>query len=353
MNQASVLVVDDVAVFRTVITVALEHAGFQVVGAAATGAEALDLIQRLRPALMTLDLAMPGMGGLDVLRAMTRLPPDLRLPRVVVFSAHSADGAGATMEALRLGAGDFVLKQGGADGASAIAEHLIPALRALQTAAPTPPPRTAVATGRIPSPVPFALPLATQQRRIVAIAASTGGPPALELAFRHLPADLPVPIVITQHMPPVFTAVFAEHLQRVGRLRVVEAEDGMRLEPAVAYIAPGDWHLTVAEIEGAPRIVLNRSPAIFGLRPAADVMFASLARVFGGRVVAVIFTGMGCDGTAGAQTLKAAGAAVLTQTRETCVVYGMPAAADQAGLADAHFTPEGFTRALSGFNLRA
>ena len=354
-NGSTVLVVDDMALYRTVIGRALEEAGFTVVGKAANGAGGLADLQRLAPALMTLDLEMPGMGGLDVLREMAKLPSTVPRPQVVVFSAHSAEGAGVTLEALRLGAVDFVLKPTSADGMQAIKDRLIPALQALK-----PPPLAVRAIGQSPSRIPTtaivkppaAATLQLQQRRILIIASSTGGPPALERAFKFLPANFPVPILITQHMPPVFTKVMAEHLQRISRIRVVEADDGMVLEPGTAYVAPGDWHLQVNEVNHVARIHLVQSERIFGLRPAADVMFPSVAKIFGGKVLAAIFTGMGSDGTAGGKVIKAAGAALLTQTRESCVVYGMPAAADDAGLADGHFTPETFAETVAAYQLR-
>ena len=355
MMSNTVLVVDDMALYRTVISRALEEAGFTVVGKSANGTVGLADLQRLTPALMTLDLEMPGMGGLDVLREMAKLPPTVPRPRVVVFSAHSAEGAGVTLEALRLGAADFVLKPTSADGMQAIKDRLIPALQALK---PLPPPAPAVSktptrvpTATIAKP-PLAGALQQTQRRILAIASSTGGPPALERAFKFLPATFPIPILITQHMPPVFTKVMAEQLQRISRLRVVEAVDGMVIEPGTAYVAPGDWHLQVQEINRAARIHLTQGERVLGLRPAADVMFPSVSKVFGGKVLAAIFTGMGSDGTAGGKTIKAAGAALLTQTRETCVVYGMPAAADDAGLADGHFTPETFAETVAAYQLR-
>ena len=269
MSSGTVLVVDDMALYRTVISRALEEVGLTVVGKSANGAACLADLQRLTPALMTLDLEMPDMGGLDVLREMAKLPPSVPRPRVVVFSAHSVEGAGVTLEALRLGAADFVLKPTTADGMHAIRNRLIPALQALK-----PPAHSAPALGAKPSHVPttsIAKPPAAAasqhaQRRILAIASSTGGPPALERAFKCLPAAFPVPILITQHMPQVFTQVMAEHLQRISRVQVVEAVDGMTIEPGTAYVAPGDWHLQVKDVNHVPRIHLTQGERVFGLR---------------------------------------------------------------------------------------
>ncbi len=342
--RARVLVVDDQALYRAAICRSLEEApSLQVVGRAASGREAIDRIRELRPDLVTLDMEMPDMDGIAVLEALAGMPAPR--PRVVVFSAQSAAAAAATVRALALGAADFVLKPTAAEGAAAISDRLVPRLVALApgaapAAAPAAPPRAAARPG-----------LFTTRRRIIASASSTGGPNALEEAVRSLPAGLPVPLLIAQHMPALFTASLAERLDRVGRVRVVEAQDGMPVQPGWAYLAPGDWHMTVQDAGGVPTVRLNQGERVFNLRPAADVTFPTVARQFGPAVLAAVFTGMGCDGTAGCQAIHAAGGAVITQTAGSCVVYGMPEAVDRAGIADLHFTPDTFGAALARFAL--
>jgi two-component system chemotaxis response regulator CheB len=342
-GRARVLVVDDQALYRAAICRSIEDGpALEVVGRAASGREALDRIRELVPDLVTLDMEMPDMDGLAVLTALAAQPGPR--PRVVVFSAQSPAAAAATVGALALGAADFVLKPTAAEGAAAISDRLIPRLVAL-----------AASPGR-PSSPPVAAPparpgLATVRRRIIAIASSTGGPNALDEAVRSLTGPPPVPVVIAQHMPALFTASLAERLDRLGRLRVVEARDGMPLLPGWAYLAPGDWHLEVVDAAGTPTVRLHQGERVFNLRPAADITFPSIVRVFGPAVLAAVFTGMGCDGAAGCRAVRAAGGAVMTQTAASCVVYGMPEAVDRAGLADLHFTPADFAAALARFPL--
>lgn len=348
---STVLVVDDSAIYRSVIGRAVSSApGLAVAEQVASGQAALEAMQRLQPDLMTLDLEMPGMDGMGVLKAMAALPSTVKRPKTILFSAHSAEGAQITLDALQLGAADFILKPTAADGMAAITDRLIPRLIALSggpslAPAPTtvaPPPRTTTAP-----PIPDR----ATQRRVVAIASSTGGPQALEQALVPIPATFPVPILIAQHMPPLFTQVMAQHLAKRCRIRVVEAADGMPLAPGTAYIAPGDWHMAVAQRQNGPAISLNQGGRIFGLRPAADALFPSVAEVFGKQVIAAIFTGMGTDGAMGVKPIRAKGGAVLTQEKASCVVYGMPQAVDALGIVDGHFTPAGFHQAVSAYRL--
>ncbi|MFM2092501.1 MAG: chemotaxis-specific protein-glutamate methyltransferase CheB, partial [Planctomycetota bacterium] len=290
LRRARVLVVDDQALYRAAICRSIEDAPtLEVVGRAASGREALERIHELAPDLVTLDMEMPDMDGLAVLTALAaRSGPR---PRVVVFSAQSAAAAAATVGALALGAADFVLKPTAAEGAAAISDRLIPRLVAL-AGIPGAPARPATPAQARPG-------LATVRRRIIAIASSTGGPNALDEAVRGFTAAPPVPVVIVQHMPALFTTSLAERLDRLGPLRVAEARDGMPLLPGHAYLAPGDWHLEVVDAGGTPTTRLHQGDRVFNLRPAADITFPSVVRVFGPAVVAAVFTGMGCDGAAG------------------------------------------------------
>ncbi len=346
---ASVLVVDDSAIYRNVIGRTITQTpGLTLADQVASGQAALEAIPRLQPDLMTLDLEMPILDGLGVLRALDALPRTIRRPRVVLFSAHGSQGAVATLEALRLGAADFILKPTAADGMAAITDRLIPRLLALMSPSTG---NLSVAPAAVAAPAAPRIPDLATQRRVLTIAASTGGPQALEQALKLFPASFPIPIVIAQHMPPMFTAVMAQHLAKQCRIRVVEGVDGAYLEPGTAYIAPGDWHMAVALQQNRPCIALNQGERIFGLRPAADALFPSIAEVFGRQTLAAIFTGMGVDGSAGARLLRAKGAAVLTQEQGSCVVYSMPQAVDKLGLSDAHFTPAGFYQAVTTYRL--
>lgn len=343
--RARVLVVDDQALYRAAICRSLEEApSLQVVGRAASGREAIERIRELKPDLVTLDMEMPDMDGVAVLEALAGMPGPR--PRVVVFSAQSPAAAAATVRALAMGAADFVLKPTAAEGAAAITDRLVPRLVALAPGVATATASARPAAGPAPRPGLF-----TTRRRVVAIASSTGGPNALDEAVRSLPGSLPVPVLIAQHMPALFTASLAERLDRIGRIRVVEARDGMPVQPGWAYLAPGDWHMTVQDSGGASVLRLNQGERVFNLRPAADVTFPTVARQFGPAVLAAVFTGMGCDGAVGCQAIHAAGGAVLTQSAASCVVYGMPEAVDRAGITDLHFTPDTFGAALSRFAL--
>jgi two-component system chemotaxis response regulator CheB len=324
-----VLVVDDSVVVRRLIVDALNsHAEIEVVGTAANGRIALTKIDQLRPDVITLDIEMPELDGLGTLRELRKKH---RTPPVIMFSTLSVAGATATLEALAAGATDFVTKPAnvGSIGESQrmIREQLIPKILSL---------------GGKSSPAPV---LATPPRRLaparggriaaVTVASSTGGPDALAKVLATLPGNLPVPILVVQHMPPVFTKMFAERLDRQSALHVVEATDGMPVTAGTVYIAPGDRHLTVVGRGTAITTRLTSGPPENSCRPAADVLFRTVAQVYGGSTLAVVLTGMGQDGKRGAEALRAAGAEVVAQDQASSVVWGMPGAVVGAGLADA------------------
>jgi two-component system chemotaxis response regulator CheB len=365
-----VLIVDDSLVFRKILAEALDKdPGIRIVGSAANGKEALQLIRTLRPHLVVLDVEMPEMDGLQTLDEIRRQRLDVG---VIMFSSLTIKGAVTTFEALAKGAFDFVPKPTGtgafSEGVKRIKGELIPRIRAYaesrinRAQAPRRPvlsPSTAPVSRQIPvrqpgriqapiQPVPGNLnkearPCATSAtfatRRLfspeaVAIGVSTGGPNALNDVIPRLPANFGLPVFLVQHMPPVFTAQLAKRLNDKSAIKVVEAQDNMPVEPATVYIAPGDFHMEVNGENGHRSIRLNQGPHVNSCRPSVDVLFQSMARVYGGRVIAVVMTGMGQDGFAGSQELKGKGAVVIAQDKETCVVWGMPKFVTEAGLAD-------------------
>ncbi|MEV6297957.1 chemotaxis response regulator protein-glutamate methylesterase [Actinoplanes sp. NPDC051861] len=358
----SVLVVDDSVVVRRLIVDALGEApGIQVVGTAANGLLAQAKIDQLKPDVITMDIEMPQMDGIEAVRELRKRHANLP---VIMFSTLSAAGATATLEALAAGATDYVTKPSNVGSVqqsiAAVREQLVPKIQALggrrrpPAAPPTRPvpagvrPGTAPlrpgspppAPGRPPASGPAPVRPAAAKRGpqgridILAIGSSTGGPDALTKVLLGLPGDLPVPVVITQHMPPVFTKMFAERLDRSTPLRVVEAGEGMELAAGTVYIAPGDRHLVFTRKGTATLTQLSNAPQENSCRPAVDVMFRSVAALYGGSAFAAVLTGMGQDGRGGAKVLRDSGAEVLAQDEATSVVWGMPGAVVGAGLAD-------------------
>ena len=332
-----VLIVDDSVVVRRLVTLALgEDAAFEVVGTASNGRIALQKIPQVQPDVVTLDIEMPEMNGLETLEEIKKRFPRVR---VVMLSTLTQRGANSTFEALSLGADDYMAKTAGVgslDGSlSALREELAPKLkqffRTFAQQHPTP-----IVPVPLPAPAPPARLAGARARRvdIVALAVSTGGPNALAEVFSSLPKRMPCPIVITQHMPPMFTRLLAERLNSKSELQVFEAAEGMELGPGKAYIAPGDYHLALERRGKSVVIRLDHGPPENSCRPAADVMFRSVAELYGGNCLAVVLTGMGQDGLAGARILKRAGAMILAQDEQSSVVWGMPGHVVQAGLAD-------------------
>ncbi len=341
----SVLVVDDSVVVRRLIVDALTGArGIEVVGTAANGLLAQAKIDQLKPDVITMDIEMPHMNGIEAVRELRKRHP--RIP-VIMFSTLSAAGATATLEALAAGATDYVTKPSNvgsiAESVAAVRDQMVPKIDVLAGGparpAPLRPPATGPGRPGAPSasrPAAAARPRRGPQGRvdILAVGSSTGGPDALTKVLTGLPADLPVPVVVTQHMPPVFTRMFAERLDRSTPLSVVEAGDGMDLTPGTVYIAPGDRHLVLHRRGTATVTQLSSAPPENSCRPAVDVMFRSVAQVYGPAAFAAVLTGMGYDGRSGAKVLRDAGAEVLAQDEQTSVVWGMPGAVVGAGLAD-------------------
>ncbi len=330
MPPIRVMVVDDSVVIRRLLSDIIEaDPDFEVVGTASNGQIAVDKMTRLQPDVLTLDVEMPVMDGLETLR---RLRDEGLSKPTVMFSTLTERGASATLDAMQLGAADYVTKPsntGSFDEArERVREELLPKLRALgRRAVPA-----SLGRSTPPPPVPVG---GSPYCDILAIGCSTGGPNALSSFLEQIPTTFGVPIVITQHMPPVFTGLLAKRLDVLTGLHVQEAEHGQRPEVGHVYIAPGDHHMVVEGTAETPVLHLNQDPPENSCRPAVDPLFRSVATVFGPRALAVVLTGMGHDGLAGSQWLKEAGAQVFVQDAATSVVWGMPGAVAEAGLADA------------------
>jgi two-component system, chemotaxis family, protein-glutamate methylesterase/glutaminase len=326
-----VLVVDDSVVIRRLVTEALEKDPLlEVVGTASNGTIALSRIPQLNPDVITLDVEMPDMDGLQFLRTFRR---GNRSVRVIMFSTLTERGASATIDALSLGADDYVTKVsnvGSLDRSlEALRSDLIPKIKQffeIEDAHRTAPVvhragATHIATNVVPE--------------VLAIGVSTGGPTALGKIIPEFPRDFPLPVLIVQHMPPVFTRLLAERLQAVSGLKIQEATHGMAVNSGNVYIAPGDYHMRVKRTSRGVSIQLDQEPQENSCRPAVDVLFRSVCETYGGNAIAAVLTGMGYDGLRGAEIMKASGAYVLAQDEATSVVWGMPGAVAQAGLASA------------------
>lgn len=339
--------VDDTVVFRRIVSDALAGLpGVEVVGTAANGKLALSRIAALEADLVTLDIEMPEMNGLDVLEAMGRAG---LMAGVIVLSALTTRGGEMTVRALELGAFDFITKPESGTPAGNIAklrDDLQPMIRAFERrrdirlileGAPVPPPRSGVAPARPVSAAPERTFVRRQRNGspLVLIGVSTGGPAALGSLLPALPGDLGVPVFIVQHMPALFTKPLAASLDRKSAVRVAEAQDGTVAQPNCAYLAPGGMQM---KLEAGPRgeaiLRLTGDPPENGCKPAVDYLFRSAALQFPGRSVAAILTGMGNDGTAGLRLLKRGGCCSIAQDEASCVVFGMPREAIAAGLID-------------------
>jgi two-component system chemotaxis response regulator CheB len=336
--RVGVLIADDSAVARRLLTLVLaDHPSLRIVGVAADGRAALDRIRTLGPDAVVLDVEMPVLDGIETLAALRAEHPDLP---VIMFSAVTERGAAVTLEALSLGATDYVTKPAGSTGHEQavrdVREQLVPKLlaavhhqRNLAGQPVRPGPRGGTAN-RPPGPVD-----------VVAIGGSAGGPNALRALLAQLPGDFPLPVLVVQHMPAVFTRQLAERLADVSPLRVAEAVGGEPLVPGHVWIAPGGRHLAVRrEPAGGVRVVVHDGPAENSCRPAVDVLFRSLAETYGSRVLAVVLTGMGKDGLEGARRVRRQGGWVLAQDEASAVVWSMPGAVVGAGLADGVLPPD-------------
>lgn len=332
MAGIRVLVVDDSTVVRRLLAELIgAEPDMEVVGTAADGRIAMAKLDQVNPDLVTLDVEMPEMNGLETLAAIRKVRP--KLP-VIMCSTLTQPAAAATLDALALGASDYVTKPTGAgtrqEAVGKLRDDLIAKIRffvrgTLQVplpapaVTPAPRPRLASVPGRV---------------GVVAIGVSTGGPNALQALVPTLGLDLPVPVLVVQHMPPTFTRLLAERLCNVRGGKVEEASSGMVAQPGGVYIAPGDFQMTVGRREGKTVLNLSKDPPENSCRPAVDPLFRSVAETFGGKAVGVVLTGMGRDGANGCEHLRERGAQILVQDEASSVVWGMPGLVARKGLAD-------------------
>ena len=327
-NPVRVLVVDDSALMRKLIPQILQtDTSIQVVGTAIDGNFGLRKIEELQPQVVTLDLEMPGMSGLDMLKQIMR---HHRLP-VIVVSSHSTEGASITLKALSLGAFDFVAKP--QDVSARMPEIACELIAKIKAAAESRGVKIrAVASDSRQGPKNLKAPQ-EKPSRVIAIGVSTGGPHALQYVLSQLPADFPATILVVQHMPEGFTEMFARRLDESCAIAVKEAQSGDLLLAGRALICPGSRHLKVKRLPLGDVAVLGDEPRVNGHKPSVDVLFRSVAEEFGADAVAVLMTGMGEDGAHGMGVVRAAGGLTIAQSEDSCVVYGMPRAAIDRGYA--------------------
>ncbi|MCA9232043.1 MAG: chemotaxis response regulator protein-glutamate methylesterase [Planctomycetales bacterium] len=336
------LVVDDSALYRKFVRSVLEEIpGVEVLDTASNGRIGLEKIEALRPDLVTLDLEMPELDGLGMLRNLSVRDIDVT---TIMISALTAEGAKATNTALQLGAFDFVLKptgKGPEESREQLKHDLAPKILACTSvlrrklglalaarpSASRPPTDAVSRMVRRVSEIRY-------KPEVVGIGVSTGGPVALNRLLPKFPANFPCPILLVQHMPPLFTKSLADDLNRICPMEVKEASEGMTAEPGQVLIAPGGAQMRVTKLGGRPVVQITNDPPERNCKPAVDYLFRSIAHHYGDRAVAAILTGMGDDGTLGCKLLKRAGATILAQDEQSCVVYGMPRSVVEAGLAD-------------------
>jgi two-component system, chemotaxis family, protein-glutamate methylesterase/glutaminase len=341
MVKTRVLVVDDSAVARRLVSDALTtDPSIEVCGTASNGKIALAKLSQLAPDVVTLDVEMPEMDGLETLKALRKTHPHLP---VIMFSAITERGAAATLEAIAHGASDYVTKPTSAEGIEGarrrVAADLVPRVKAFARRAQTPPLPPApsippIQILRAQSVIARVAPPRSARVEIVTIGVSTGGPNALAELIPSLPADFPVPVVVVQHMPPVFTRLLADRLDACSKLEVRECQGDEQLRPGFVYIAKGDFHMKLRGSRTDPRLVLDQTPPENSCRPAVDVLFRSVAELYGAATLGVILTGMGQDGLRGCQLIHELRGQVLAQDQATSVIWGMPGAIARAGIAD-------------------
>ncbi len=376
LRPLKIMIVDDSAVVRGLISRWLEQEKDMVLaGLAIDGAKGIEKVREVQPDVLILDIEMPNMGGLEALPKLIAAKPGLK---VLMASTLTTRGANVTLRALELGAADYIPKPdstriGGADG---FRTELLTKIRALCGRTrqwPTPPSEARPAsftpaaahghmpatTAMTPAPRPVVVPITpslrprgTGPKRIdcLVVGASTGGPPALRAFLLGLGPDWKLPVLIVQHMPATFTAILAEHLDKALPQKVQEAKDGMLIESRNVYIAPGDFHMTIKNDPICKQIKLDQGPQVNWCRPAVDPLFRSAAEVYGNHALAVVLTGMGHDGRDGAQALVNVNASVMVQDESSSVVWGMPGAVAEAGLAEIIKPIDGLSAACKAFS---
>lgn len=344
-RRIRVLVVDDSMMIRTIVArIFRDEPWIEVVGQAVDGLDAIARAAELKPDVVTLDVEMPRMTGLEAIKKIRAAWPPAK---IIMLSTLTESGARVTIDALLNGANDYVAK-GTASGSHELPiprlkHELVAKVRQFfpaQTLTPrlvasSPTPAIAPVSSVGPAPLKAVRHSGTKARRVVAIGVSTGGPSALSDVIPLLPANLPVPVLLVQHMPPMFTRILAERLNSVSPLDVREAAENMPVEAGTVLIAPGDYHMRVTRRGSRDYIALDQSAPENACRPAVDVLFRSVNEVYGGATVAVVLTGMGQDGFLSSRTLKASGAYVIAQDEPSSVVWGMPGVVVRAGIADA------------------
>ena len=344
MRKIRVLVVDDSVVVRKIVTDTLSSdPDIEVAGIAANGNIALQKIPQVNPDVITLDIEMPELDGLQTLAEIRKT--DTTLP-IIMFSTLTERGGVKTLEALSLGATDYVTKPANVGSVSAamqrIREELVPKIKSfcaekagLKTPSTLRPKSGIKPKPRPARPTPITAPKQAYSRfDILTIGVSTGGPNALAELLPILPGDIPIPILIVQHMPPFFTKLLADRLSAKSNITVSEGKPGDMLEPGKAWIAPGDYHMVLEQDNKKVLINTNQGSAENSCRPAVDVLFRSVAKIYGARTLSVVLTGMGQDGLRGCEHIKEAGGMVVVQDEKSSVVWGMPGFVAQAGLAD-------------------
>jgi two-component system chemotaxis response regulator CheB len=335
MSRIRILVVDDSVVIRRVLSDTLSaDPRLEVVGVASDGRIALTKLPLLKPDVVTLDIEMPVMNGLEILAEIRKLHP--KLP-VIMFSTLTEHGAEATLDALALGASDYATKPSNTGSAAVAIERvraeLIPKIKALCGDAST----LKLAPLRGTHARLKARTRNHPRIEILAIGTSTGEPNALAEVLPRIPADFPVPIVVVQHMPPIFTRLLAERLASRSAIPIKEGVAGTVLSPGRAWIAPGNFHMTVGSAGAQWRLGLNQAAPENSCRPAVDVLFRSVASAYGANVLGVVMTGMGSDGVLGAQKIRDAGGNIIIQDEATSVVWGMPGLVHASGLDEAAY----------------
>jgi len=337
-RRPQILIVDDSIVMRSVLrSVIGAETGLEVAATAADGESALRAVENLRPDLVLLDVEMPVMDGLATLRELRAR--GYKMP-VIMCSSLTQRGASVTIEALAGGATDYVAKPSGQSSREAaiqtLAQELIPKIHALTVHPHALPPGATHPAPMLPLAPPLTAQPVSSIPRVLAIGVSTGGPAALDVLLSVLPADFPLPVVIVQHMPELFTKLLAKQLSLKCRLRVRESAEGDAVRAGTVYIARGNWHLEVrpASRAGFPATLhLNQGPLENHCRPSVDALFRSATAVYGAGVLAVVLTGMGSDGLIGCRIVREHGGSVLVQDQATSAVWGMPGAVAHAGLA--------------------
>lgn len=356
-NKIKALVIDDSAFMRNAIRAMLESdPQVQVLATGRNGLDAIKLCQQFQPDIITLDIEMPEMDGLTACRQIKRLNSKIR---ICMISSLTSEGSHVTLQALRYGADDFIAKDQSQVSLDIkhIQDDLLAKVHALCDSSNDPHTLTAAQAAAAAAHPPSDLKqiLHKHPPKAIMIGSSTGGPPVLEKLITALPEQFPYPVLISQHMPATFTSSLVERMNDMSRVPVIHADKNMIMEKGTVYLAQGGKHLRVRKglSFGQIQIEVSPDPTEALYKPCVDEMFASGAKVLGANVLGIVLTGMGCDGLEGARKLHEAGAPIIAQDHESCVVYGMPKAVTQAGLIAASMNPDMIAEALSNLNVRS